>query len=387
MTPRWDRRVPDRGRSETRTPVVDQRQLIGRRGPPEWVVGVAGFVIGATLVLRLLVPGEMDPTIFLAFGKDAPAQTDYARELIGDVEVRPGGGHDGKFFFIQANDPWLLDPERNAAVLDLPWYRSQRMLFPTLAGGFGVFSPGVVVWSLLVTNLIALAFGAGIAARLASFWGASTWLGLSVPLNLGIIYEIMIDGSGVVAYACCLAAVYALVREETTAAALFFAGAALSREVMLAFAVGVFILWWMDRGKLLWPIVIGPVLAVGIWAGYLAWRLNGISGTGTDLTFVAPPFVGIAQAIESWTRSADQLVVSAAILVLVVAFVPLAIRSRLPLAWGALPFVALATILSIDVFLEPSDLSRALAPVLTAAPFVLFVPKEHEATRSGAGRS
>jgi hypothetical protein len=240
---------------------------------------------------------------------------------------------------------------------------------------------------LLITNLIALALGSGMAARLASFWGAPTWLGLSVPLNLGIIYEIMIDGSGVVANTCCLAAIYALVRGKTTAAALLFAAAALSREVMLAVAVGAFLLWWVDRRKLPWAIVIGPVSALAIWAAYLTWRLHGISGTGTRLTFVELPFVGLIQAIGHWTRSGDQLLLNAAILVLAVAFVPLAIRSRLPLAWGALPFVALATILSVDVFLEAADLSRALIPVFTAAPFVLFLPRRDQRIPSESVRS
>jgi hypothetical protein len=384
MIPSSDRRGGSDGSPETG---IDQRPLLGRRGPPEWVVGLSGFAIGATLVLRLLIPAGMDPTIFVAFGRDSPDQTEYARALIGAVEVRPGGGHDGKYFFVQANDPWFLDPERNAAVLDVPLYRGERMLFPLLAGGFGAFPPAVIVWSLLVTNVAALALGAGIAARLASFWGGSTWLGLSVPLNLGLLYEIMIDGSGVVAYACCLAAVYALVREKTWAAALLFSAAALSREVMLAFAVGVFVLWWLDRRTLRWPIVIAPSLALGIWAAYLMWRLDGVPGTGTELTFVAPPFVGLLQAIGSWVRSPDQLVLDAAILLLIAAFVPLAIRSRLPLAWGALPFVALATILSVDVFLEASDLSRALVPVFTAAPFVLFLPRRDERTRLAGDRS
>jgi hypothetical protein len=377
MIPASDRRDGGEGRPETG---IDQRPLVGRRGPPEWVVGVVGLTIGAALLLRLLVPEDMDATIFLAFGEDEPAQIAYGRELLGDVAIRAEAGHDGKYFFIQANDPWFLDPHRNAAVLDMPLYRGERMLFPMVAGGFGAFPPAVIVWSLLVSNLIYLGIATALAGRLASFWGASTWLGLAVPLNIGLLYELLIDGSGVLAHACCLAAVYALMREKTWVAALLFAAAALSREVMLAFAVGVFILWWVDRRTLRWPIVIAPSLALGIWAAYLMWRLDGISGTGTELSFGAPPFVGLAQAIGPWLRSPDQLFLNAAILVLVVAFVPLAIRSRLPVAWGALPFVSLATILSVDVFLETPDLSRAVAPVFTAAPFLFFLRRADAAT-------
>ena len=55
--------------------------------------------------------------------------------------------------------------------------------------------------------------------------------------------------------------------------------------------------------------------------------------------------------------------------------VPLALRSRLPLAWGALPFIALAIVLSVEVLRDPFNLSRALAPVFTAAPFLLVLAR------------
>jgi len=377
-----DRRDSPSGVSrQKKGPVVDQRPLVGRRGPPEWVVGVAGFAIGAAIVLRLLLPAGMDPTIFLAFGEDAPAQTAYGRALLGDVASRPGAGHDGKFFFIQANDPWYLDPERNADVLDLPLYRGERMLFPMIAGGFGWLPPGAIVWSLLATNLFVFAVGAALAARLASFWGATTWLGLSVPLNIGLLYELVIDGAGVLAYACCLAALFALFRERTGISSLLFTAAALSREVMLAFALGVFLLWWIERRKLPWLIVIAPVLALGVWTSYLVWRLAGISGTGTELTFLSPPFFGLVQAFGFWIRYPGQILDNVAMLALVLAFVPLAIRSRSPIAWGALPFVAMSVVLSIDVFLETPDLARVFAPVFTAAPFLHFVRSVDEPVR------
>ena len=49
------------------------------------------------------------------------------------------------------------------------------------------------------------------------------------------------------------------------------------------------------------------------------------------------------------------------------------------IVWGALPFVALAMILSEAVWRQPFDISRAVAPVFTAAPFLLLMP-------SGVGR-
>ncbi len=276
---------------------------------PASAFGIIGLAIGVVIMLRVLIPSGMDPTVFIGFGEQAPVQTGYARALLGDVETRPNLGHDGKYFFAQANDPWYLQPEQHAAVLDRPLYRGQRMLFPMIAGGFGFFPPEVVVWSMLVTNLLALGVGSMLAARLASLWDAPTWLGLAVPVNLGLLYEIVIDGSGVVAYVFCLGALYALATDRTSMASALFAAAALSREVMVAFAVGVFVLY-LYQHRALWRIVLVPLAAMAVWYLYLRSRLAGVSGVGGSLSAFAPPFVGIWQAMESWARKPGDLAVS-----------------------------------------------------------------------------
>ena len=137
---------------------------------------------------------------FVALGEESTVETEYATRLLGDVTTRQGLGHDGRFFFAQANDPWYIEPEVHAAVLDEPRYRAQRMLFPSVAGGFGFFPPGVVAWSMLVTNLLALGLGAYLAALLALRWGGAAWLGLAVPMNIGLIFELDIGGAGILAY-------------------------------------------------------------------------------------------------------------------------------------------------------------------------------------------
>jgi hypothetical protein len=349
-----------------------------RSSAQTWIVGIVGLAIGSIVVLRILIPNGMDPTTFLTLGDKAPEQTEYARRLLGDVATRPNLGHDGRFFFAQSNDPLYLNPEQHASFLDRPLYRAQRMLYPLIAGGFGLFPPGVVVWSMLVTNLLAMCLGALLAARLAIRWGASPWLGLSVPLNIGLILDLQIGAGGIVAYACGVGAVYALVTDRTWAAALLFAAAALSRESMLVFAVGVFVLYWLEHRTFLWRIVSMPLLAMAAWHIYIRVRLAGVSGVGVRLENFAPPFVGIWQALEYWAVEANTLIVGMAILFIVVAFTVLAIRSRLPIAWGALPFVGLATILSVYTWRYPFDIARAMAPVFTAAAFLLALPERHE---------
>jgi hypothetical protein len=142
--------------------------------------------------------------------------------------------------------------------------------------------------------------------------------------------------------------------------------------------VGVLVLWWLDRRELPWRLVITPVVAMAAWYAYLQMRLAGVRGIGGGPEAFAPPFVGMVRAFGSWLSDPGELLTSLAIVLVVLAFVPLALRSRLPIAWGALPFVALATVLSVNVWREPFDLSRALVPILTAAPFTLVVRQRHD---------
>jgi hypothetical protein len=363
---------------------MDHLRTTGRmnapRSAPVWVVGLVGFAISVAIVSPALIRSGFDPTIFLALGDQKPIQTAYARRLLGDVTTRPNFGHDGKFFFVQANDPWYRDPGQHASVIDRPIYRGQRMLYPMMAGGFGLFPPGVVAWSMLVTNLVAMAIGTLLGAFLATRMGASTWLGLAIPLNLGLIFEIDIGGAGVVAYVFCLGAVCALAFEREWAAAFLLSAGALTREVMMGFAVGLVVLFWIDERRLRWRLVITPLVAMAVWHLYLQVRLAGWHGVGGAPRLFSVPFLGMLEAIESWIEDPIRFIVVVAILAAIALFVPLALRSRFPIAWGALPFVALTIVLSVEVWREPFDLSRALAPALTALPFLVLVSSRRHAS-------
>jgi hypothetical protein len=362
----------DRGRPESGVSVA--------RTAPAWVVGVAGFVIVVGFALRILIPYGMDPTILVSFGDQSPVQDAYVRERLGKVTARPRFAHDGKYYFVQANDPWLLDPDQNAALLDRPIYRSQRMLYPLLAGGFGFFSATVIVWSMLVINLAAMSIGAALAARMASIWREPSWLGLLVPLNIGLLFELEIGGAGILAYVLCLGGLFAFVKERIWSASMLFAAAALSREVMLLFPAGLLLLWWLnqrqvrwwlDQRQAIWRIVTVPIAAVLLWHVYIRIRLSGVTGMGIVVGGFAAPFSGMFSAFEWWLRY-PHLLVNMAIIAILVLFVPLALRSRSLMAWTALPFVALVLILSEDVWRESFDLTRALTPVFTAIPFVIL---------------
>jgi hypothetical protein len=336
-------------------------------------VGFVGLLIGIALALRIMAPHEFDPTIFVAWSqRDTPRQQSYPHRILATAPSDEGFGHDGKYFFVQANDPWLLHPTEHAAVLDKPLYRAQRMLYPVLLSGLGFLSPRVVLWSMVVTNILALGLGTLFAAKLAVLMKLSPWLGLCVPLNPGLMFELQFSGSGILAFACCLAALYALQIGRSGVAVALFTAACLSRETMILFCAGIVLLSWRSRKSVPWQVLIVPGIAMAAWHGYLRMRLAGISGMGEKIDIFGYPFEGILRAWSVWLTDPRHLLINATFLAVLVAFVFLAYRSDVPLAWGALPLVAIAPFFSANIWLGLFNSSRALAPVFTAFPFLVM---------------
>ena len=346
-----------------------------------WLVGAVGLIVGLSVVLRVLAPYGMDPAAFVGFDRsEAPSQISYPAEVLGrPVPARPLA-HDGKYFFAQANDPWYLHPEQHAVVLDAPVYRAQRMLFPAIAGGFGVFPAGLILWSMLLTNVFALGLGALFASRLAVASGLSPWLGLWVPLNVGLLLDVDLGTAGALAYMFSLAALLALNKERRWLSGLLFASAALTRETMVLFALGVIALRWIQRRDVAWRSLVPSVVAMGVWNVYIRVQLSDVPGTGPVAHNLRGPFVGLVEAIASWSIRPQDLLLNLTILGIVVVFVPLAFRSRLAIVWGALPFAGLALFLSEAVWRYAFDFPRAIAPIFTAIPFLVASSRTRRCT-------
>jgi hypothetical protein len=335
------------------------------------LVSLVGFVLAVAYVLRILIPQGLDPTALVAFGEQSPVEAQYAERMLGrPVILRTDFGHDGKFFFAQANDPWLRHPETHAAVLDRPVYRSQRMLYPALAGGLGLFQPGQVVWGLLGVNLVAVGLGTMATALLATRYGISPWWGLAFPLNLGVLAELDVDAAGVVALALGMWALVAFSYNQEWAAAFLLAGAALSREVMLAFAGGLVVGWWVKGRRFVWKLLALPLLAWGGWYAYISVRLSGFPPEDRR-EFARYPFQGLVDGIAYWRSEPLNLLIVVVLLGVFVLFLRRALKSDLPLAWAAMPFVLVAVLLSVYVWRQPYDITRAVTPVLTAYPLLL----------------
>ena len=361
-------------------PVADP---VKSRARTALVVGLIGIALASLIALRVWSAFDRDLTIFVAFGVDSTEINQYAEAKLGrEVVKRDTQGHDGKFFFVQANDPLLLAPEENIAVVDRPLYRSQRMLYPILAGGAGLFSPEVIVWALLIVNLIAIGLGTWAVAHLAMEMGGSPWWGLAFVLNIGFISEMNIDGAGVVAAAAAFAAVVMLLKQRLGWAIALLTIAVLSREAMLIAAAGSAFWLWRKSERRSAVLVAGiPFAAVVIWAAYLRFRIDFDTGV-SEVQEIGLPFAGFLHSFKVWTGDPLNLVAGLAVMLLLILFTRRVLISGHLVGWAFLGFVPLAILFTQQVWQNYFDITRAVAPVLTAFVLLVFLAG-NESQRTG----
>lgn len=341
-----------------------------------FAVGFASLLLSTLLAVRILSEVGWDPTTFVAFGGEQGPTREYAEERLGDVSLRAGLGHDGKFFFVQANDPWVVDPETNAKVLDRPLYRSQRMFYPVLASGAGVLGPEAIVWGLLIVNLLAMAIGAWATGGIASEMGGSPWWGLAFTLNLGFISEVSIDGAGVVAAAAAFAAVLMTMKGRLFWAIALLTIACLAREAMLIAAAGTALwLWLENRRRSAVAAALVPGLAVLGWAAYLRIRI-GHGLVASEVQEIGWPLVGFVGAFERWLLNPINLVVGVMMLVMFVLFTRRVLIGRQLVGWAFLGFVLLGIVFTRQVWESYFDITRAVAPIITSFVLLVFLDAE-----------
>ena len=337
------------------------------RTTSERPVLIVAMVIGLLIVAASLIRHDGDIAGLIKFGAgDTVAErTAHVEDVLGrDVATVDLLGHDGSMFFLQALDPFFIDDE-HAVHLDRPVYRAQRMLFPTIAGGLGLLPAEAVLWSMALVNVAAIALGTLGTARLAQRLGGSPWLGLTFALNPGIVFEFDISGAGILAFACAIWGTLAVMDRRLRSAVLWFCAAVLAREVMLLYLAGVCCHQLWSNRRIPWLLGGVPALTAAAWAGYIRLRLESHDGVQEVQEF-GMPFGGMVDASENWFADPIRLAVIAAVIVVMPLLVVRAFQRPNPMAWGALGFVLLAILMTRQVWWNFFDISRAIAPVMTA---------------------
>lgn len=334
-------------------------------------LAVLAVAFSALYVGRLLASYDFDPSTTIKFGEVFEEHNKYGADLLGDIVLAPKAGHDGKFFFTQAMDPFYLEPQVHAIYLDRPTYRAQRMAYPTIASLGGLLPAQATAWGLIIVNIVAMAVGTVYTGLVAMRMGLSSWFGLAFFINPGMIVDLSIDGAGVVAMAGMMAGVYYFVAGDLLPAAISLSLAALSRETMLIAAIGLAAFYWHKNRRPVWILTL-PVIAVALWWVYLHWRLE--DGLAQDTQALDLPFVGFGKAFVGWLNTPGSTIdLAVGSILLIIAVVTLIRSTRTPtaLGWAASGFALLGVFMSEPVWERWFDSTRALAPVLTT--YILLV--------------
>ena len=331
------------------------------------ILGIAAVCVGWMMAASLLADNDWNPSVFVKFPEAKPLELAYGKEMLGEVIPSGGFGHDGKFFFMQAMDPFFLSPEDHAAYLDRPTYRAQRMVYPLLAGGFGLLPAQVVSWSLLLINMVALGVGTWLTALLARELGLSTWFGLAFLLNPGILVSSVIDTAEVLAMLFVVAAALFLLRERLGVSVFFLTLAALTRETMLLATVGAIVYVWHKKRSVP-KVLFVPFVASAAWWLYVRLQLGHLDESVQDTQALGLPFKGFYEAFQIWISepgSEVDLIVGIVLLVVSVLVAIRAVTDRSLLGLMGAGFVLLAVLMVEGVWRFYFDASRALVPVIT----------------------
>lgn len=330
------------------------------------IVGLVGLVMGLVYSSAELARVNWDPAGVIGVGEDDPVRIEYAESVFGrEIPLSEALGHDGKFFFIQAMDPLLVNPQDHAAFLDRPTYRAQRMLYPALAGLAAPLGPTAVAWAMIAVNVAAFAVGTVGTARLASSFGLSTWWGLTFAFNPGVRFELDIAGAGVVAFAAVVWGLVFLREGRVPVAALTFALALLAREVMILAVIGAAFAKGFKTLRDRVTVLVVPALATGGWWGYVQIRARELADTAA-VQELGLPFEGFIQAFRLWVEQPGiDMMLGVSYLVLAILMLVRAVRMRTLLEMPAAGFGLLAVLLTRQVWYRHFDITRALSPVLT----------------------
>jgi hypothetical protein len=329
-------------------------------------------VLVAYLAMGLLAGSRWNPTLFIKFDTVTPALQDYAERQFSDIVYAGGEGHDGKYFFIQASDPFYLEPDEHARMLDQPTYRGQRMLYPTLAGGFGLIPPYWIAWSLVITNVVAVGVGTYLTARVAGAMGLSPLFGLAFVANPAVFVSAVIDTAEVFAMAFLMAGILMVIRRRHLAAASFLSLSVLSRETMLVCVAGWIVYELLQTRRVRWEMSM-PLLTVGAWWLYLKVRLDYLPGEGIEP--IGYPFEGFLSALPDWLNDpayGNDFVIALALAAISMYLLLHAItrQSLIPLMGAG--FSLVAVLMVREVWLSYFDATRGLTPLVTL--FFLALP-------------
>ncbi|RZV45740.1 MAG: hypothetical protein EX267_04855 [Acidimicrobiia bacterium] len=328
---------------------------------PDARLGFGTSVVLALLIVIAVASANGGLTGLLTVGEDFPIRP-FVEADFGAVELATGDGHDGQQYYGIARDPFGTGEVPD--LVDNPSYRYLHILYPLLAGGFGLFSPAVTLW--LMAALAVLGFGVSGAAalRIARQLGGGHTVVLLALVNVGLLLAVRFLLPDTLALALSLIGVSLALEGRDRPAGVALALAVLAKTTYFVFplALGAWV-WRSDRARAV-ALTVLPAVPAGLWMGYVFARF-GASTAGN----LAVPFTGLIGAIDLWSEvSSGEVAMALGALLLVGIGVVLAARTRHELLrWLLLAWVGVALISSEFVWEFGNNTLRVLAPLWSLA--------------------
>jgi hypothetical protein len=342
---------------------IEKRRPSQRRhglSPIGWFLAGCGLVLAFQVFFVRQHGGDW--AVLVRVGADKPHRAHIEEEL-GPVVCLDSLGHDGQINYLIARDPFCRhDTHVMLSEFDNPPYRYRRILYPLLAGGFGLLDPravllGLIFWLALGAGLVAAA-----SADLRSRWHLSGTAMFLVLLNPGTYLSAQVLTADALATGLALLGVVLWLRQRQTTAVLVLAAAVLVRETSLLVTLSL-VLPLLAQRRIRQAFLLAASSGVPwlAWSLWVRWAIPG----GNGLENLSLPFVGIIESIPLWRLQGPASVVFGGLSLLLVAGA-FWIAWRTPnrfLCCSCLLWACLAVVLSRDVWGHPGNVLRTLMPL------------------------
>lgn len=283
-------------------------------------------------------------------------------------------GYDGQFAYYIALDP---SPEAVAARVDVPSYRYQRILYPSLARFLALADPARIPWSLLAVNVLAHFLGTWALAEALIGYGVWPGYALGYGLWIGLVVGVGTDLTEPCAYALAAAGWLAYRKDKDLVGAALLALGLFAKETIVIFWAAALVSSVVSAAprRRIFALASGGIAFV-LWQLWL-WRTFGSPGIASGGALSTPfewiPFMGL------WRIGTVSLPV---LLVFLVIFGPTIVlptiwgilasaRSawngvREPEVWGLLLNAAVIPFLPFSTFREPLAIVRVATGLILA---------------------
>jgi hypothetical protein len=303
------------------------------------------FVLASLYCLVTLGSHQWDPMSFVVIGRQ-----------FDPVQGVSGLGYDGQFAYQIA-----VNPTGAAPFLDIPAYRYQRIVYPLMARVLSLGNAAVVPWMMIVINIVSLLLGTLATESILAGHGKNRWYALAFGLFTGQMLSLRLDLTEPLAFMLAQWGVLYFDRRKFGWSGLFFALAALTRELTLLFPAACALALILNDRKLL----KGAVWGLAVLAPFAGWQILlyqwlgkwGVSSGGASATaFEWIPYHGW------WGYHTDETLIFVffSIFVLAVALIPATagivsgVRNLLQRRYGAGTWILLLNCL-IFPFLPTSN--------------------------------